>query len=383
MKKILFLIIIILISTICHARDAFFPVTFWCSPADFTEERFAEMAECGINVVYCQTLGQKETLDLCARHNMKVIVTDPRIFAKDASDPDFEENLRSVVKDYGSHPALWGYLVKDEPYNDSFDKIAAVTKCLHRLDKKHPAHTNLYGDDPRWNGSHKDYVEEYCRKARPRVVSCDLYPFTADPAGDRIDFWFDNLATFRDVSLRYNIPFGIVVQATRHRWYDIPAWNFREAGEGELRWQVYTALAYGAKGLGYFTYYTPGENRWTEYGEGIINRDYSRNPKYDIVKRINAEVRAMAPILLGCKSVSVVRDDVKKVLVGELRSKSGKKYMMIVNTNYEKENHVMIDFPNRVKIEVINPRGAKPVISPMCFEKTLMPGDGVLIRVKQ
>ena len=85
---------------------------------------------------------------------------------------------------------------------------------------------------------------------------------------------------------------------------ELPRWTgiHPDPTEGKMRWQMYTALAYGYKGLLCFTYstdYDPGS-----YGDpadrdtwALIGLDGNPTPKYYIVQDINGEIENLAPIL--------------------------------------------------------------------------------------
>jgi hypothetical protein len=68
-----------------------------------------------------------------------------------------------------------------------------------------------------------------------------------------------------------------------------------------VRWEAFTALAYGSTALSYFTYWTP-DTAHTEpwsYHNGIILSDGQRGEKYEIVKAINAELQTLYAAICG------------------------------------------------------------------------------------
>src|SRR4029079_12074399 len=108
--------------------------------------------------------------------------------------------------------------------------------------------------------SYDAYVEDFIATVQPRLLSYDFYPFGHEK--DRSTF-FANLAAMRGAALRHDLPFMLIVLATPHGPY-------RDPTEGELAWQVHHALAYGAHGISYFTYWTPpGDGQWT-FRHGLI-----------------------------------------------------------------------------------------------------------------
>jgi hypothetical protein len=144
---------------------------------------------------------------------------------------------------------------------------------------------------------------------QPKVISFDHYALFTD--GMRPDY-YENLEIVRRVSLRHNIPFWYVLLATplgpdREPAVGEPrlAGPYRDPTEGELRWQVYTSLAYGAQGLMYFTYFLPRPQSGIHFGDATIRHDGTRDRKYWIAKQINAEVKALGQTLLHLTSTNV------------------------------------------------------------------------------
>ena len=79
-----------------------------------------------------------------------------------------------------------------------------------------------------------------------------------------------------------------------------------DVSEGEMRWQIYTSLAIGAKGVLYFCYWTPVADSTFLRGQAIMTpriapgssakptiADQVPSQKYAIVKRLNAKLRVL------------------------------------------------------------------------------------------
>src|SRR5262245_53522773 len=238
-----------------------FVLTFWCGPPleQFDDWRAAEIAAAGFTVVGSPCQGGFDpgltvrALDVAGRQGLRLWVTDHRIHPATIGDADWPAALEAAVRDYRGHPALGGYVVFDEPVASQFEAIAVVVAALHGADPDHLAYVNLLPDyiPPSGLGtaSYEDYVEQFIATVRPQLLSYDYYPFGAEK--DRSTF-FTNLAVIRAAALRHGLPFMLIVLAMPHGPY-------RDPTEGELAWQVHHALAYGARGISYFTYWTPGK----------------------------------------------------------------------------------------------------------------------------
>jgi hypothetical protein len=84
----------------------------------------------------------------------------------------------------------------------------------------------------------------------------------------------------------------------------MPHGPYRDPSEGELAWQVHHALAYGARGVSYFTYWTPPDDADWNYHDGLIE-DGRPTLRYFQVARINRELRALGGALDGFTSIAV------------------------------------------------------------------------------
>jgi hypothetical protein len=296
-----------------------FVTSYWCNPpARFhTLERYAEIRNANFTVAMGAggaglTVEQnRQMLDYCRQLGMKAIVRDGRLPLA-ASSAEQQAAIDAVVKEYADHPALFGYYLVDEPGAGAFDGLGQVVARLREKDPTRVAYINLlptYARDfPGALGTttYEEHVRAFVAKVKPAVLSYDHYHFTTQ--GDRADF-FENLDTVRRVALEARIPFWNIVLVTQHGGY-------RNLTEGELRFEAMQTLAYGARGLLWFTYWSPAETDHSlTWAHAMINPDGSRDPHYEQVRAVNAEVLAIAAQLKGARSSAVLLcgDDAPKV----------------------------------------------------------------------
>jgi hypothetical protein len=86
--------------------------------------------------------------------------------------------------------------------------------------------------------------------------------------------------------------------------------------EAQMRWQVFTSLAYGARGVLYFCYWTPTGStfQWANAiltpralpGQPLSSAVYMPGPHYFQVQRINAKLRVYGDFLLRAQSALVL-----------------------------------------------------------------------------
>jgi hypothetical protein len=270
-----------------------FTIFGWVSPppAETTPARYAELAGVGMNVAVPawddphDRVENLRRLDLAATVGIRCLLADERfsrIVALGVDTPEAGAVLDSIVADYRDHPAFLGYYLGDEPKSDAWPVLGKLFPALRARDPAHPAWNNLagirgFGDSALWVADNRGYLE----RMRPAVLCDAHYDF-------RVGFDYGefvmNAAALRAWSLEYGIPFWSIVQLVPHA-------NVRPLTEGELAWQVSMLMAYGTRGVGYFTYWTPPADPQLNWGPAIVTYDGARTPWYDVVSRMNARVR--------------------------------------------------------------------------------------------
>jgi hypothetical protein len=126
----------------------------------------------------------------------------------------------------------------------------------------------------------------------------DHYPIFK-PSGDSRERYCKNLATMRKYALEKRIPFW--------NYFNVmPFGPHTDPTESQIRWQIFTSLAYGAKGVIYFNYGTPKTFEFPK-GGGIVRRDGTRTRHWYQAKRINAVIKNLGPTLMQLENIGVYR----------------------------------------------------------------------------
>ena len=293
-------------STPSHWPAEPFVITFWCAPplAMLDEARVIEIAAAGFTTIGapCEgeidVAGYRRVLELAAHHGLRVWVADHRIATAAAGDPVARQRLAAVVADYRHAPALDGYFVADEPTVERFPAVATTVAALRAADPERLAYVNLLPDyiPPHLLGaaSYADYLDLFVRAVRPQLLSVDYYPFGENR--DRSSF-FVNLAALRGAALQYDLPFLWIALAMPHGPY-------RDPTEAELAWQLFHALAFGARGVSYFTYWTPPRGGEWNNRNGLI--EHGRPTQhYFQAARLNRMLRVFGDALAAWRSLAV------------------------------------------------------------------------------
>jgi len=382
--------------------ETIFPISYWVAPPSELA-RYREAAECGFTVVP----GPPEALDLAQQAGLKLIVQDPRIHAHMTESAGWEAAVQTVVDACASHPALWGYFITDEPSYHQFVSLAQIVRALEARDPQHPAYINLFPNyatpDQLGTLDYREHVRRYVDIVRPPLISYDYYTLLEE--GER-EGYFCNLGIIRAEALRAGVPFWNIILSTPHYCY-------RDPSPQDLRWQVYTTLAYGGKGICYFTYWTyDGEN----FGNAIIGLYGERTAKYAVVQQLNTEIGKLAPHLLRLTSLRVEHwpqaplgaqalsgeglvthvEGEGELVIGEFVDPDGLPWLMLTNRSKTRSPHLTLHLrtAQREVLEVSRRTGELRPLTPeergqvtpgyadgMILRVWLAPGDGRLFRL--
>ena len=213
-----------------------------------------------------------------------------------------------------------GFFFKDEPGQNLFASIGTAMGYLKAYNqannKKLLGGANLfpiYGVSSQFYGSvsgssgytYANYLEDYEAVCNPQLYSYDNYP-TANNNNNISSSvkYFENMSVIKQVADRNNAPFWPFIH--------VSSWgaSVRSATQNDVYWQVNTALAYGAKGIQYFTYATPTDSPGIETFSGcMISRDGTKNPQYGYVQNANKVIDFVDQILMKSINEGVLQQN--------------------------------------------------------------------------
>lgn len=285
------------------AQDRF-AIGYWVGPqtSENLRERYREIAEANSTLVIgSHGMDIAKQLELCRAFGLKAIV-DAAGLSLPADD------------------ACWGFALMDEPSAAQFPDLARRAEEVRARRPGKFGYINLFPNyaSPAQLGTatYEEHVERFVREVKPEVLSMDHYPLMR-PGADGRGAYLDNLATMRAHSLNAGIPFW-------NFFYSMPFNDRLDPTEAQIRWQIFASIAYGAKGVLYFCYWTPGKGAGGagEFPKGgaLITAEGLKTRHYDEARRINAELKNLGPTLMNLTSVRVLRcrtdTDVRETLAG-------------------------------------------------------------------
>jgi len=368
----------------------FFPVMAWDGcPND--PAVLQKMRECGFTVA---GFVPPEALDACHAAGLKAIVSDARTSDYDwaAVDPAAARaRVTELVGQVRNHPAVFGYYLRDEPPASFFPGLAIVSGVVKELHPGAWPYINLFPNyaHPSQLGAatYDDYVAKFIEGCKPTILSYDHYALL-EGGGLRPEY-FANLKSIRRAGLKHKLPYWNIVLATSH-------FNYREVTAADLRFQAYTSLAYGVRGLAYFKYFTPAVGN---FRAGPLDQFGNETPTWHALQNVNLQIQKLAPTLLkltsdrvyhfgevplgstGPNEKSLVSAIGGPMLVGDFTHADGTQYVMIVNKDFANSVVCGPQFREPVaKLEIVSPYTGQLI--PFEGEQVwLAPGQGSLLKI--
>ncbi|MCM1021055.1 MAG: beta-galactosidase [Muribaculum sp.] len=358
-----------------------FPILGWYSIPDSasTPERYREMREAGFNLSFPHLNNNKEV----SRAAKAARGTGVKIVA---GSPHIEMQTAGSIDSLKKYPEIAAWFLRDEPTVDGFKHLTEFRDRVYAADTTRLVYLNLFPRmvEPKNLGTstYDDYMREFVKQIRLPMLSYDMYPVheTTDGEATLLPMLFTNLESARRVANEFGIPFWAFCMATAHTPYPV-------ARPAHLAVEAFSALAYGAQCIQYFTYWQPVTERWN-FHHAPIDKEGKRTDVYYMARDLNREIQALAPVFLGVEVISVghtgeqipedtrrltslpqpfisIDSDGQGLLVSHLKN-NGRQYLMIVNRDimHAQKVNLKIDSNNiqqimpdgkAVKLSTINP----------------------------
>lgn len=368
-------------------------VTFWCPPPA-TDEALAAVAAEHYTMMWAPESG----LDAVARHGLRAMLMDSLLAPATLDDPARKAELDALIARVKNHPAMEAYFLTDEPSAAAFPAWGRLVGYLRERDPAHLAYINLFptyatneqlGTKGETVTAYREHLRQFIDIVKPGLISYDHYHFLKKSDGDQ---YFLNLGMIRQAALEAGLPFLNIIQASTV----VKSWRLPTAAE--LRWLVYTTIAYGGRGISYFTYWGPASY-------GGLYQDGKRAPLALDAAELNAEIAALSPALMSLDSVGAyhtpplprgaepIPADAPVQIAGPgafvlgLFGKAAQATaFMVVNRNYREAVSARIRVPEATRVqEFVRASGKWRGYATPRAERTitveLEPGDGRLFRL--
>ncbi len=330
------------------------------------------------------------------------------------------KNPAQATAEYFDHPCFAGTYVTDEPGTDQYDSLAEICNTYYRQMAGKLPYINLlpmyanaaqlkygagaaaieyYDSDPEL---YKKYCDLFCQKFEPPYICTDIYPLNWVPGGRN---------TYKDYCQSINVIAASAREHGKDFWCCIQtfAWtpSKRTPTESEFRWQSYSMLSFGCKGLLCWTY--AGHEPQTP---SLITVDGKRTNAWYDAATVFKEIRNISEPFVRYKNLGALTHNctdntpylkfsnpvrsfptIEKIhcddplLIGCFSAKTGSATALTVVNMSEleavKTAHVRLKLAGSTVVAW--PRGQRVVLSPDSdglYPLTLPPGEGVFIEVQ-
>ena len=238
----------------------------------------------------------RPALDLFSKYGVGAIVSGivPGWWGGDGDNAGKLEKTNPLTRyeeaaaSFKDHPAIWGIDIGDEPSALDFPYYGKVIARVEELFPNQFAFLNLYPNyasvsqntskqtkSQLGTPTYAQHIEEYCRYVPADYISYDFYYKNVGVAKD-----YDNLRIVSDACRRTGRGMWVTVQVNS---YDPKVW----ITGNELRFQAFSALAFGAENITWACYTAGWWNNQVLDGKG------ERTQQYDKLKRVNAELHSI------------------------------------------------------------------------------------------
>jgi len=365
-----------------------YPVGFWnyVLSDDQGPDQVKNWAEMGVTLTmsaeYDPATSSKENmlavLDECQKYGIKMLICDSRTrWGGAATDEEgYRARVQAAYDDFGKHPATHGFFVGDEPYTAEMlaDCMAAMRiqkevapELVAFLNFNPYPISDMMGGQP-----YGEWCREFTKSTGCKQICYDYYA-QLSPRDDGIDGYFRNLRSYYKIAEEAGIELWNTVLSIGHFDYRCPTID-------DFRWQVYTTLAAGCKGIIWFYVYSQhyrnyrrgpfnhyGEKTETYYWLSEIMRDFHNDFGELFMGLTLKESLHVGKCFGGYKPfVKNVHPLIRRVntrrqlpaIISYFEDAEGKEYVALVNNSQTESDLFTLSLPKGTKVYNVRKNGA-------------------------
>ena len=365
-----------------------FPIGFWaCFPPGFqwTKEEVARWKDCGLTLAMTPYYAPGRTdkaaflaaMDACAEAGISLIIFDERsLVSTYKKDPEnYRKVYQEAVNDFGSHPATAGFFIGDEPYGEAIIPCQEVCKIQREIAPNLIPYVNFLPydglKDCGYNTQGKTFnqwIDDFASESDCSTFSYDCY-VQMNPEKDWIHNFYANLFNYTKAAKRNDKFLFCIALGVGHFRYRVPNID-------ELRWQFNAAVATGANGMLWFTFYN--NFRYNNYRGAAIDEFGKETETYHAMTRLHKRfLRDYGEIINTSKHLDTFcigreyggygffRVDIPIAeetgvlgvqslhgtpgLLSFFENEKGEKFLMVFNNSYESSDRFHLTIDGKVK----------------------------------
>lgn len=297
-------------------RNVFHIGAYLLQPEARTKAHIRDIAECGLDLIVCLNLTRKEdglgfdtgVLDLFSRYGLGCIASGilPGWWGGDGENAgqlcrtNPLSAYEAAADSFSDHPAIWGIDMGDEPSALDFPYYGKIAETVGRRFPGRFGYLNLYpnyasvagntGEQTRnqlGTATYGEYIDAFVKNVPTDYICYDFYPY----ALRNLCRMYENFRIVSDACRRTGRAFWFVPQVNSDK-------EKEHTSENRLRFQAFTAMAYGAVCL----FWACWSGGW--WYHNVLDGQGNRTEQYEKLKTVNGEIRCIAGEYMKYRSVS-------------------------------------------------------------------------------
>lgn len=285
---------------------------------DYTSADFERAKDCGFNTTFIEAGVNKmaQIVKEAANSGMHIILSNGVTSNGDPNSKDYQVRLDNLIKECSGYKSVAGYYFSDEP---SWESLPALKKrydffqqILNKYNSRQFIFLNLVGVEKNKNYNpgmdYSTYVDHIAEMFRPPFLSFDVYPIVRFPRALRYtvkyEDYYRDFAALAAMREKYGIPFWSYCMTMEHS--NTQGYYQPRPTEGYLRFEAFTALAYGAQGILYWTYTQRPSNDLETYLSAPIDLNGNKTKTWDRVRNVNMDIHAFNDVFFNAVPLKCV-----------------------------------------------------------------------------
>ena len=372
------------------------------NPVGYDEAHVREVAECGVDFIVGVDPYERKVLDLFAKYGLGAFAY--RVFddwngghGENAGQmrslrpkEKYEEQIRQYLADL-DHPAIWKMKLADEPNARDMAYIGEIAELVRARSPHAQTYVNLYPNyamlaknskaeelSQLGTSTYREYIDTYCRTVPLDYISYDFYVYAPNEKHRLrlLDQMYDNFDCVAEACRKTGRSFWYIPQVNS---YKVKVGEFEPTSVNRLRFQAYTAMAYGAEVISWACW-MPGW--WTN---NVYTASGEKTAQYDKLKKVNAELKRLGPEYMRFRNLATSRiggafggDDYRSeafssvrarestaLVIGEMRPRgadNGERALFVVASGdpfdlRPASRHVVVALPAGRRVRILGPDG--------------------------
>lgn len=234
---------------------------------------------------------------------------------------------QTAVQPYLSDPAVYGYVLGDEPWPQHRDNLRLMARAIAAVDPDRPTMACL-------NGTGQDAAATFVTTELPVLIH-DNYPIAAGRPANPFPQFVTDMADIYKAAHQAGAAAWLTPQTFGSPGEDIPC-----PTPAEFEAMIYLSLGQGIQGIYHFIHH--GIVTMETDPDGGIH--FQPAELYPTVARLNDAIHRLGPVLLRTRPDPAFRVDALpgSVVVSGLRGENERRYIVCVNTDVESEQTALV-----------------------------------------